>query len=315
VPALERLGADEVRALVVAYRGALEAHQGLLDRLNVFPVPDGDTGTNLVRTLDAVVDEVGTGPGDLAATCRAVAAGALMGARGNSGVILSQVLRGFTGALAAAGAAAGPTAVAEGLAAAALAARAAVLEPVEGTMLTVADAAAAAATAAAAAGADLVGVLDAAREAATEAVARTPELLPALAEAGVVDAGGVGVALLLDAALAVVDERRVSVPNDGRVPEAPPPPVTLSGPRFEVTYLVEATDDDVAGLRRRLGDLGDSVALSGGTGTWSCHVHTDDVTAAIEAGAAVGRPRRIEVTDLAEQVAARCAGEGEGEGD
>src|SRR5215213_163493 len=135
-------------------------------------------------------------------------------------------------------------------------------EPVEGTMLTVADAAAAGAT-----GGSLVDVLDGARAAAAAALARTPEQLPVLAEAGVVDAGGAGYLLLLDAALAVLDGRPV-----------PPPPgagtrcdVPLTGPRYEVTYLLEAPEPAVDALRTRLGQLGDSVAVSGDGDRWSCH--------------------------------------------
>ncbi len=289
VPAGEQFGADELRAVVQVYRAALHEHGAALDRLNVFPVPDSDTGTNLARTLDAVVEGLPPEGADLATTCRAVADAALLGARGNSGVILSQVLRGLTGALV------DGRELAAGLGAAAVAARRAVLEPVEGTMLTVADAAAAGAR-----GSSLVEVLDGARAAAGEALARTPEQLPALADAGVVDAGGAGYLLLLDAALAVVDGRAVPAPPAG----APVGPAVHVGPRYEVTFLVDATEDGADALRTRLGALGDSVAVSGAHGRWTCHVHTDDPDAAVAAGLDAGTPARVELVDLAAQVAA-----------
>ncbi|HZB71248.1 MAG TPA: DAK2 domain-containing protein, partial [Acidimicrobiales bacterium] len=237
-----QLDAGQVRALVCCYRDALRTHAEALDRLNVFPVPDSDTGTNLLRTMDAVVRALPPAGADLPAVCGAVTDGALMGARGNSGVILSQVLRGLTGALAAG------EDLGAGLAAAAAAARTAVLEPVEGTVLTVADAAAGAG--ARAGGSALVEVLEAARVAAADALARTPEQLPVLAEAG------------------VVDDRPVPPPPVG----TPSPSLRHTGPRYEVTYLIEAPAVRVDDLRHRLGDLGDSVAVSGGEGRWSCHV-------------------------------------------
>jgi dihydroxyacetone kinase-like predicted kinase len=275
------LGARELRALVHRYRDALRTHAEALDRLNVFPVPDSDTGTNLLRTMDAVVQALPPEGADLATTCRAVADGALMGARGNSGVILSQVLRGLTGALAEG------ADVTSGLQAAASGARRAVQDPVEGTVLTVADAAAQAR------GPSVVEVLEAAREAAAEALARTPEQLPVLAEAGVVDAGGAGYVLLLDAALAVVDGRPIPAPPGTCWVAA-----TYTGPRYEVTYLLDAAAPDVDALRARLGELGDSVAVGGADGRWTCHVHTDDPDAAVAAGHEAGTPTRVEVVDL-----------------
>jgi dihydroxyacetone kinase-like predicted kinase len=280
-----QLGAEVLRAILLGYREALGTHAGALDRLNVFPVPDSDTGTNLLRTMDAVVGALPPAGADLPAVCGAVTEGALLGARGNSGVILSQVLRGLTGALPGDG-------LAAALVAAATAARRAVLEPVEGTVLTVADAAAVAV--AAVEGTTPVEVLEAARAAAAEALARTPEQLPVLAEAGVVDAGGAGFLLLLDAALAVVDGRPVPAPPAG----APVRPLAVTGPRYEVTYLLEAPADRVEDLRHRLGGLGESVAVSGGDGRWSCHVHTDDPDAAVAAGSGAGIPTRVEVVDL-----------------
>src|SRR5262245_59807063 len=164
--------------------------------MNVYPVPDGDTGTNMARTLDAVVAEVDGAPDDLAAKCAAISHGSLMGARGNSGVILSQILRGLAGVLATAEDAS-PAVVADAFEAAATSAYKAVLKPIEGTILTVVRETAAAARRAADDGGSLVDVLSTARDAGQEALDRTPELLPVLRDAGVVDAGGAGFLLLL----------------------------------------------------------------------------------------------------------------------
>src|SRR3954454_11270109 len=183
---LERLGPDHLKAVVTAYRDALRAHREVINRLNVYPVPDGDTGTNMALTLESVVAELAGAGTDLTSTCKAISHGSLMGARGNSGVILSQILRGLSDGIRDAEVADGAV-IAAALVAASDAAYGAVMRPVEGTILTVIRESSAGAAAAAAAGAALVGVLEAARAAGGEALARTPELLPVLAEAGVVD--------------------------------------------------------------------------------------------------------------------------------
>jgi len=297
---LERLDAGVLRSLVVGYAAALDAHRERLDALNVYPVPDSDTGTNMARTMRAVVEDLPAAGADLASVARAVADGSLLGARGNSSGLLSQLLRGLVGALATeedGGTDGAGTAAA--LAAAAEAGYGAVAEPVEGTILTVARAAADGAR-----GRSLVDVLDSARVAAATALARTPEQLPALAEAGVVDAGGAGFLLLLDAALEVVDARPIPGPGHAaarRVARTPEPP---AGPRYEVTFLLAAEDHRLPAFRDTWAGVGESVAIVGGDGSWSCHVHTDDIGAAVEAGIEAGRPSRIRVEDLHAQVAA-----------
>jgi DAK2 domain fusion protein YloV len=300
--------------LVLEYRDLLRTHQEELNRLNVYPVPDGDTGTNMALTLESVCTEVGAasdlGPHGMPAVCQAIAHGSLMGARGNSGVILSQILRGLTDTFRAADAV-GPPEVTRGLRASADAAVAAVMHPVDGTILTVmadaADAAEACAT-----GATLVDLLETVAAAAHASVDRTPELLPVLARAGVVDAGGRGLALLFDAWLTVLDGRprpepRVvasAVPVGAHVHAPTGPAVTAEpvSPRYEVMYLLDAPDTEIPAFRAAWDGLGDSIVVVGGDGTWNCHVHTDDIGAAIETGIAVGRPSRIRVTDLHEQV-------------
>src|SRR5580698_521979 len=186
---LSALAADDLRAVMGGYRDALRLHQADINRLNVYPVPDGDTGTNMALTIEAVVAELeGVAPAaGLGEVCKAIGHGSLMGARGNSGVILSQLLRGMSERMAAAGeSGVGPEVLVDAITHASDLARKAVVRPVEGTILTVA----AAAADGAARGDGLIGVLEQARVVAAEALARTPEQLPVLAQAGVVDAGG-----------------------------------------------------------------------------------------------------------------------------
>src|SRR5262245_47880645 len=174
---------------MTTFRDVLTAHAERINRLNVYPVPDGDTGTNMARTLDAVVAEMQAAPGELVPTCDAISHGSLMGARGNSGVILSQIMRGIASTLKGSAAPDGAV-LAEALGVATEAAYKAVLTPVEGTILTVVRESADAARSAAADGAALAEVVRAARDRGRAALDSTPELLPVLAEAGVVDAGG-----------------------------------------------------------------------------------------------------------------------------
>jgi len=293
-----------------------------IDALNVYPVPDGDTGTNLFLTVesarnalrDAVGGEADTSPApaDVRTALAAFARGALLGARGNSGVILSSLV----GAMAKRLGETGPSeraavAFAEGMARAAQAGYTAVGEPVEGTILSVAKAAAEAAAQSAADPAHRLGhVVRAAAAAAREALARTPEQLAVLREAGVVDAGGRGLCVVLDAVETAVTGRRpvsVPVPLGSRAIPVPLPAHDLSpdGPAYEVMYLLDADDHTVPALRTALARLGDSLVVVGADGLWNVHVHVDDVGAALEAGIEAGRPHRVKVTHFAEQAEQR----------
>lgn len=311
---------------------ALEEAREEIDALNVFPVPDGDTGTNMYLTVVAaqeaaarVVAQGGDLGEDRDVVLEAYARGALLGARGNSGVLLSEIL----GAIVRRIAVSTPrernaVVMAQALRAATVASYAAVGTPVEGTMLTVIRAAAEAAEAAAAGpGARARDVFTAAAAAAREALARTPEQLPALREAGVVDAGGRGVSVVLDAAEHVLTGRRpvpvtapigthhIPVPRAGTAdPGAGGGPPGHQGPAYEVMYLLDAADEQLPSLRTALGALGDSLVVVGGKGLWNVHVHVDDVGAAIESGIAAGRPHRIRVTHFADDLAraARAVG-------
>jgi DAK2 domain fusion protein YloV len=301
-----------LRFVEVATDALAEAREEI-DALNVYPVPDGDTGTNMYLTVTAAREAITEAVADGADFAQALAAfgrGALLGARGNSGVILSQMLGALGKRLASRGAdERNATVVAEAMRAATTASYAAVGTPVEGTMLTVAAAAATAAEEHAQdPSARARDVFTAAAAAAREALARTPEQLQVLADAGVVDAGGRGLSVILDAAEMVLTGRRpapVEMPVRRTSLPAPIPADDLSedGPAYEVMYLLEAEDDQVAALRKALAGLGDSLVVVGGDGLWNVHVHVDDVGAAVEAGIEAGRPYRIRVTHFAEQVA------------
>jgi uncharacterized protein len=361
----DSLSADDLARVVRVYGDALKEHRPALNRLNVYPVPDGDTGTNMALTVEAVskeIDEAQAKAGDRALDMEEVSTclshGSLMGARGNSGVILSQVLRGMANAFRDAGSrpggtgALGPADLAEAFSRASDSAYVAVSNPVEGTILTVARAAAR--------GADevlrgdvssdvsddeddgddedespgLVDVLKAARSSAARALAGTTEQLPALRAAGVVDAGGAGLLLLFDSFLQVVDGREIDAPPPpGRggqplareerqaagqeeraareglgEPGDPGDPGDVGGPgdvgelRYEVMFFLEAPDEAIPAFRAVWEGVGGSIVIVGGDGLYNCHIHTEDVGAAIEAAIEIGQPRQIRVTDLYDQV-------------
>jgi uncharacterized protein len=314
VPTLERFSPEALRSTVITFRDTMKVHADGINRLNVYPVPDGDTGTNMARTLDAVVAELDLADLELEPTCNAISHGSLMGARGNSGVILSQILRGLVGTLKGATDLTA-TKVAEGLKAASVAAYQSVLKPIEGTILTVVRESADAATASAAEGATLVGMLRAARSAAKTALDNTPELLPVLKDAGVVDAGGAGYLLFLDSALFVVDGEPLPLAEEGPGPSAAQLELVtrrhttdgtldVSEQRYEVMYFVDLADDRIDEFKQSWGEIGDSIVVVGGDGLWNCHVHTNDIGAAIETALVLdGRPKQIRVTDLFEEVA------------
>ena len=301
---LETLAPADLRRVVFTYRDALRSHQDELNRLNVYPVPDGDTGTNMALTLESVCGELDSAEG-MAEVCRAVSHGSLMGARGNSGVILSQILRGLADTFADLESASSSDLVV-GLRRATDAAYQAVLRPVEGTILTVVRVATEAVEAARGDGEEELSVLlDRAAAAARRAVEQTPELLPVLKQAGVVDAGGQGFALMIDAFLNVVEGRPLPEPQVVATPPAVEAHLhgeEASTLRYEVMYLLEANDATIPAFKDTWAALGDSIVVVGGDGIWNCHVHTNDVGAAIEAGIDAGRPRSIRVTDLQDQV-------------
>ncbi|OIK01917.1 dihydroxyacetone kinase [Streptomyces sp. MUSC 14] len=305
--------------------GALGRAREEIDAINVYPVADGDTGTNLYLTLESAATAVeavfagyetgsGSGPApgagepSLADAVHAMAHGALIGAQGNSGTILAQLLRGMAQVLAQDGEAArvDGAGLRRALRQAADSARQAVAHPVEGTVLTVASAAA---DAAEGTEGDCGAVAWSAYEGARAALAATPGQLAVLGRAGVVDAGGRGLVAVLGALVeAFTGEAVREAPGAPAASGGHPRVAAVSGagpcddgpgtdgPAYEVIYLLEAGNGAVARLRERLDALGDSLVVVGGDGLWNVHVHVDDAGAAVEAGVEAGRPYRIRIT-------------------
>jgi len=297
------LDAAAVRAWATATLHDMAAARDQIDALNVYPVPDGDTGTNLYLTLESALEAMtalgeDAAPGELLA---ALARGALHGARGNSGVILSQVLRGV--AVALSGGAADAAAVADALRQGSAAAYRAVAEPVEGTMLTVLRVAAEAAGD----GRSVPAVAAAAAAAAREALARTPDQLEVLRRAGVVDAGGLGVCVLLHSLDGVLSgaTARAAMPAGGSeahrlAPVGAADDVPADEPAYEVMFLLDTTAAAVDTLRTALNALGSSVTIAGDGRTWNVHAHVHDVDAALSAATAAGQPHEVRITSLRE---------------
>ncbi len=293
--------------------GDLITHIDEINRLNVFPVADSDTGVNMLFTMRSALAEANTDAksADVVKTAAALSAGALNGARGNSGVILSQILRGIADVTARAAADSDDelhqidaallgAALHRGvdLVVASMGGR-----EIPGTIVSVLKAAGDAVEQSASAGEGLSAAVTVAGEVALIALEKTPEQLDVLGDAGVVDAGGRGLLVLLDALHSTITgqapNRKVYEPAPRRpVPEiAAQPPA----PQFEVMYLLGGCDTVGADLlRERLDELGESVAIatSGVVGGYSVHVHTDDAGAAIEAGLTFGDPRRIQISML-----------------
>jgi DAK2 domain fusion protein YloV len=307
------------------YAQALERFRPELDSLNVFPVPDGDTGTNLLHTQRAVVEALsGLDHADsLARVGEAIARASLLGARGNSGVILSQVLRAACDRLPPEGAS-GPE-LATAFARAASEARRAVASPKEGTMLSVLDDASTAASEASGGGPagsepgddGAARVAGAALGAARESLLRTPEILPELRAARVVDAGAKGIVLLLDALHAALSGSDLSEPPGPMGPLGPAASANASGGRrdpldtleppepfeHEVQFLLAATEAAIPALRRDLASAGGSLAVVGGGGLYNVHVHTNDPDRVLQSARRTGDPRDVSVVSLAEQIA------------
>jgi hypothetical protein len=305
------LRAQDLKSILQRYLDRLREHRDALNRLNVYPVPDGDTGTNMTLTLESVMNEVRPAETmDQVAT--ALAHGSLMGAQGNSGIILSQILAGLANAFRDSQSL-GTAQLVDALGRASVAAYRAVGRPVEGTILTVLrEAAEAAQDADTPEGEDLAAFLLRIYRRAEDALQSTPDLLPVLKEAGVVDAGGAGFLLLLVAFLEEVTGEDVVLPEAiFRAAAAQLIPSSSVDPdhsvallRYEVMFLLHADDPDAGDrLRDSWADMGDSVVVVGSGGVWNCHIHTDDIGPAVEAGIALGRPERIKITDLLDQAA------------
>ncbi|MGH2663332.1 MAG: DAK2 domain-containing protein [Actinomycetota bacterium] len=312
----EAVDAAVLRDAMSRYLEALRAHREEIDSLNVFPIPDGDTGTNMLLTQQGVVEALAAAPdhgersGNLTALGETISRAALMSARGNSGVILAQALRGLCARLCAGG---GMRRDGRDLAAALTRsdedARRAVALPVEGTMLSVLAAAAEEARRVADRTPDCVEVASAALRAATTALHRTTDQLDDLSEAGVVDAGAKGLLLLFDALHSALTGSDSAVPVGPLGPvgqDAVARPGEAQDHGYEVMYLLGGPDRFLPGLRARLSEIGESLVLVGGDGLYKVHVHTQEPGEAVEAGIEAGQPTQIRITWLGEGAAEDC---------
>lgn len=294
---------DVVQHIVGSALASLEASRSRIDDLNVYPVPDGDTGTNMTMTVRAVAEAVeGSHASNRQSLARDVARGALMGARGNSGVIFSQIVRGAVDVLAESQNGVDPGLAARALRGASDAAYRAVRRPVEGTMLSVIRELAEAAEAEAPSGTTLGDLLETLVREGEAAVARTPEQLQVLRDAGVVDAGGAGLLELVRGVAAAV--------TGEPIPVAPPAEEHLSFEaihqelsryRYCVVFLIEGKNLDREALEEQLEQLGDSLLVVGDENAIKVHMHTDDPGAALSLGTAIGTIDRIEIANMHEQ--------------
>ena len=307
----ETLDAKNLASLMYCFRDSLQEHKESLNSLNVYPVPDGDTGSNMAATLNSVVSEIESLEENLELEniIDAISHGSLMGARGNSGVIISEILRGFVSKIKnASRKTIDANLFSEALSEAASAAYEAVGNPVEGTILTVVRETAEAAEKAASEKLSLLPLAEIAREAAKRSLDSTPELLPVLARAGVVDAGGSGFLLMLDSLLHIIDDRPMPEPEvvtasvDSLILDVHDE-TSNSGTRYEVMYFLDAPDDLIPDFKKAWSEIGDSIVVVGGENIWNCHVHTNNIGAAVEAGISIGKPYEIRVTDLFEEIA------------
>jgi DAK2 domain fusion protein YloV len=299
------------RSLLSAAFQALETRKQEVNDLNVYPVPDGDTGTNLALTVRSMIQAVGKLPEDLSGRelCSAISQAALMGARGNSGVILSQIIRGATEVLGEATTLTSQT-IAHALRNATDTAYRAVRRPVEGTMLTVLREMAeeAARTPAGLPRADVMGRVIAA---GWKSVEKTPTLLKVLADAGVVDAGGFGLVVLVEGATNGPGEWQVPIATHVTQTQLSdiPPGGQVEEEESEFTYctsfLLTADGLDVGGLEKEFGPLGDSLLVVGASGQFKVHVHTDDPGRVLGLATAKGILSEVEIDNMKEQTAAR----------
>ncbi|MRS12993.1 MAG: DAK2 domain-containing protein [Actinobacteria bacterium] len=300
------LGVD----LLTAAAGALKARAEEVDRLNVFPVPDGDTGTNMSLTLDAVLADLQKLPpgAGISEVCAAITHGSLMGARGNSGVILSQMLRGLCEVVGQASAAT-PDLVAAALERSVQVAFQAVRKPVEGTMLTVLKDSSTAATAGVAAGLPLDDLLDAVVQAAFESVRRGPDLLPVLKENGVVDAGGFGLAILEEGFVAAFEghEYREHSIETAEAPLQVVPVDDWSDNEYLycTEFLLHEAQTDLAAIREYVAEAGGSELVVGDEDTYKIHVHTDEPGKVLAWATAVGEVSEVHVNNMRRQTADR----------
>lgn len=296
-----RISGDDLRHMLTVGASLLEENVEEVNSLNVFPVPDGDTGTNMLLTMQSALEEISRVPGgDVGAVAQAAAHGSLMGARGNSGVILSQILRGIA-RTADGRSSINASELALALKEGATTAYRGIGKPVEGTMLTVAREAADAAAAAAQRDRNVVEVLRHAVEAARRSLERTPDLLPILKEAGVVDAGGQGYLLLLEGAQMFLAGER-AVPQVAVVRKAVPVPAPATAASSDYGFctevLIRGSRLELDEIRRQLDVLGTSVIVAGERDLLHLHVHTHRPGDVLNLATDVGSLEKVKVENM-----------------
>ncbi|HUT96786.1 MAG TPA: DAK2 domain-containing protein [Dehalococcoidales bacterium] len=308
----ESINGQDLREMFAAAASWLEKSSSDIDALNVFPVPDGDTGTNMLLTMRSTVEESQmVADHSVSVVAKAMAKGALVGARGNSGVILSQIFSGLSQSLDGKDAITGQE-LADALAKASAVAYASLSNPVEGTILTVMREASEAAQAhAATVNDDVVSVVEAATNAAKESVAKTPTLLPVLMEAGVVDAGGQGLYTILEGALhylkGEMEQLKLrrpwmvasSVPLTARVPQMVGAEEVPYG--YCTNFVIKGDDLNSDKLRRRLEKRGQSVIVVGDNSAVRVHIHTLDPGDIMSYVAPLGTLHQINIRNMDEQ--------------
>ncbi len=306
------IGGPDLKEMFAAATDWLEKSASDIDALNVFPVPDGDCGTNMLLTMRSTIEEAGRFPaGGISSVAQAMAKGALMGARGNSGVILSQIWRGFAESLDDEETIDG-SGLAEALLQASQTAYQGVSDPVEGTILTVIkDAARAAETQASGDNGDVISVLEASVDAAKESVANTPNLLAVLREAGVVDAGGQGLYTLLEGALLYLrgevesmQFRKPRVIASSTPLSARPLQVSATGEvpfGYCTEFLLKGEGLDPEKLKKKLKSKGESLIVVGDEATARVHIHTLDPGNVIHYVTSLGTVHKVSIRNMDEQ--------------
>jgi len=298
---VESWGGQELKQALAAGLAWLEHHVEMINTLNVYPVPDGDTGTNMSLTMQAALEEVAHTPGDQVGTvAQAVAQGALMGARGNSGVILSQILRGLARRLRGL-VRFDARVLAAAMREAADTAYKGVIRPVEGTILTVIREVAEVAQKVVAEKNDLLNLMEEIVAQARLSVAHTPHLLPVLAEAGVVDAGGQGLLVILEGMLRYMRGETVEAASDLAPAAKLRAPTSEGGWGYDVQYLLRGQDLDVEAIREAIAGMGESVLVVGDASTVKVHIHCPDPGTPLNYGAQLGALTDITVENMEEQ--------------
>ena len=309
LPPLLSVGGQEIKQLFAAGTAWLERHSAYVNSLNVFPVPDGDSGTNMLLTMQAAMKEVDASPEHSAgAILKALSHGALLGARGNSGVILSQIIRGFSRAVEkkdfinandfAASMVEGARTAYKG-----------VVKPVEGTILTVCRESADAATIAATQSDDLRAVIAKTVDAARASVVKTPMLLPVLREAGVVDAGGQGLLVILEGALKYLNGEPLDLAATGGGAQALEQITHEEGWGFDIQFHIRGKELDVDAIREKIASMGESALIVGDDTLIKVHVHAPMPGEILNYGCSVGILTNVIVENMQEQYIDFMAGQ------